>query len=276
MNYTGSVPDSERAVDWRDTAACSEYDPELFFPVGNTGRALLQIEEAKAVCRRCPVMDQCLQWALESGEDYGIWGGLSETERRALKRRRARGRADQPAGKPDTPATVQELWDQRSTPLGDGHVGWTGAEQGRCREGVFTPLQVAFIVSRGRKPVGKLKRLCEVNGCIAHVEDLDERTRCGTRPGYRRHLTEGVEPCVACRQANADADRRLAWTGTTQASMPKLGPGRPREPRPECGTTAAYHRHRRYKEPIDDACRAANSQADAERKKRAIAETVAA
>ncbi len=81
------------AVDWRHNAVCREEDPELFFPIGNTGPALLQIEEAKAVCRRCPVMEQCLQWALEAGQDDGVWGGLSEDERRAMKRRAARIRA---------------------------------------------------------------------------------------------------------------------------------------------------------------------------------------
>ncbi|GGV89935.1 WhiB family transcriptional regulator [Streptomyces massasporeus] len=80
-------------MDWRHRASCREVDPELFFPIGNTGPALLQIEEAKAVCRnRCPVMEQCLQWALESGQDDGVWGGLSEDERRAMKRRAARSR----------------------------------------------------------------------------------------------------------------------------------------------------------------------------------------
>jgi WhiB family redox-sensing transcriptional regulator len=54
---------------------------------------LLQIEQAKAVCRRCPVIQECLAWALESGQDAGVWGGLSEDERRALKRRNARARA---------------------------------------------------------------------------------------------------------------------------------------------------------------------------------------
>jgi WhiB family redox-sensing transcriptional regulator len=53
----------------------------------------MQIEEAKAVCRRCSVVDTCLAWALESGQDAGVWGGLSEDERRALKRRNARARA---------------------------------------------------------------------------------------------------------------------------------------------------------------------------------------
>lgn len=82
-------------MDWRHRAACRDVDPELFFPIGNTGAALLQIEEAKAVCRRCPVIDECLQWALEAGEDSGVWGGLSEDERRAMKRRAARNRARQ-------------------------------------------------------------------------------------------------------------------------------------------------------------------------------------
>ncbi|MFD5395877.1 WhiB family transcriptional regulator [Streptomyces sp. NPDC127097] len=80
-------------MDWRHDAVCREADPELFFPVGNTGPALLQIEEAKAVCRRCPVMGQCLQWSLESRQDTGVWGGMSEDERRAMRRRAARHRA---------------------------------------------------------------------------------------------------------------------------------------------------------------------------------------
>jgi WhiB family redox-sensing transcriptional regulator len=74
-----------------------EEDPELFFPIGTTGPALIQIEEAKSVCRRCPVSGQCGQWALESGQDSGVWGGLSEDERRRMKRRAARNRARQAA-----------------------------------------------------------------------------------------------------------------------------------------------------------------------------------
>ncbi|GAA5041069.1 WhiB family redox-sensing transcriptional regulator [Thermocatellispora tengchongensis] len=79
-------------MDWRHRAACRDVDPELFFPIGNTGPALMQIEEAKQVCRQCPVNEACLKWALESGQDAGVWGGLSEDERRALKRRTARHR----------------------------------------------------------------------------------------------------------------------------------------------------------------------------------------
>ena len=74
-------------MDWRHRAICRDEDPELFFPVGTSGPALLQIAEAKTVCRRCPVVTECLTWALESGQDAGVWGGMSEDERRALKRR---------------------------------------------------------------------------------------------------------------------------------------------------------------------------------------------
>jgi WhiB family redox-sensing transcriptional regulator len=80
-------------VDWRDSAACRDEDPELFFPVGTSGPAILQIEEAKSVCRACPVLEPCLSWALSSGQEAGVWGGHDEDERRALKRRTARERA---------------------------------------------------------------------------------------------------------------------------------------------------------------------------------------
>jgi WhiB family redox-sensing transcriptional regulator len=79
-------------MDWRHKAACLDEDPELFFPVGNTGPAMRQIEGATQVCRRCEVVDTCLKWAIESGQDAGVWGGMSEDERRALKRRTARAR----------------------------------------------------------------------------------------------------------------------------------------------------------------------------------------
>ncbi|MFE7774433.1 WhiB family transcriptional regulator [Streptomyces sp. NPDC057445] len=78
---------------WRQEAACLDEDPDLFFPIGNTGPALLQVAEAKAVCRRCPVREQCLEWAMEHGQDAGVWGGLGEDERRAFKRRTARQRS---------------------------------------------------------------------------------------------------------------------------------------------------------------------------------------
>jgi WhiB family redox-sensing transcriptional regulator len=73
-------------MSWRDRAVCRAEDPELFFPVGPSGPALRQLHQAKAVCARCPVAVDCLIWALSTGQQAGVWGGLSEDERRALRR----------------------------------------------------------------------------------------------------------------------------------------------------------------------------------------------
>jgi WhiB family redox-sensing transcriptional regulator len=82
-------------ADWQADAACRDLDVTLFFPDGRTGwRAQAQIAEAKAICRRCDVQAECLAFAMETGEQYGIWGGLDEDERLELRRtdRRAEGR----------------------------------------------------------------------------------------------------------------------------------------------------------------------------------------
>lgn len=76
--------------DWRHLAACQFEDPDLHFPVGNTGSALLQIEDAKAVCRRCPARQPCGSWALANRVEHGVWGGLSEDDRRGFRRRATR------------------------------------------------------------------------------------------------------------------------------------------------------------------------------------------
>jgi WhiB family redox-sensing transcriptional regulator len=76
-------------MSWYHYAACRDHDPELFFPIGNTGPALLQLAEAKRVCAGCPVQGVCLEWSLVAGIDHGVWGGLGEEERRAVRRRAA-------------------------------------------------------------------------------------------------------------------------------------------------------------------------------------------
>ena len=72
---------------WRELAACRDSDPTLFFPVGTTGPALDQIAEAKRICAGCHVQDECLQYALESNQEAGVWGGYPEDERRRLRKR---------------------------------------------------------------------------------------------------------------------------------------------------------------------------------------------
>jgi WhiB family transcriptional regulator, redox-sensing transcriptional regulator len=83
-------PAPHAGTGWHDRAACRDSDPELFFPVGKAGPALVQIARAKQVCARCPVCAPCLAWALETGQEAGVWGGTSEDERRALRQRRLR------------------------------------------------------------------------------------------------------------------------------------------------------------------------------------------
>jgi WhiB family transcriptional regulator, redox-sensing transcriptional regulator len=70
------------AQSWQEQALCAETDPEAFFPEkGGSTR------EAKKICTGCEVKAQCLEYALANDERFGIWGGLSERERRRLRRR---------------------------------------------------------------------------------------------------------------------------------------------------------------------------------------------
>jgi WhiB family redox-sensing transcriptional regulator len=73
--------DDAEELGWQDRALCAQTDPEAFFPEkGGSTR------EAKKVCRGCEVQAECLEFALENDERFGIWGGMSERERRRLKR----------------------------------------------------------------------------------------------------------------------------------------------------------------------------------------------
>lgn len=73
--------------DWRHASACRDMDPELFFPTGYSGRAVeRQVAEARAVCASCPVAVSCLRWAVETGQEAGIWAGITEEDRDPLAR----------------------------------------------------------------------------------------------------------------------------------------------------------------------------------------------
>lgn len=80
---------------WRDGAACRDTTPGLFFPVGQTGPAIEHIAKAKAVCDTCSVQIDCLEFALMTNQDAGIWGGLTEDERRQIRRERRRKQREQ-------------------------------------------------------------------------------------------------------------------------------------------------------------------------------------
>lgn len=81
--FRGSAEEERR---WQERANCLGVDPELFFPERGAST-----REAKAVCAGCAVRLECLEYALRNHEKFGIWGGLSERERRRLRRRRAMG-----------------------------------------------------------------------------------------------------------------------------------------------------------------------------------------
>lgn len=126
MTATAHLADDD---DWRNQAACRDQDPELFFPTGTGGPAALQTEQAKAVCRPCPVSEACLAWALDTGQDFGIWSGTTEEERRATKRRQAKAaaRPDKPdpvaayralAGDPDARAQLTEASRREAVRIG--------------------------------------------------------------------------------------------------------------------------------------------------------------
>ena len=81
-------------MEWQDHAACRDYDNVLFF--GEEGESELEKQareaRAKAICQTCPVREPCLEFAMETNQKYGIWGGHTDKERASLKRRRARAR----------------------------------------------------------------------------------------------------------------------------------------------------------------------------------------
>ena len=225
MSYTGSEDTAQRKPDWRTFAACLGLG-DTMFPDSNTKG----IEHAKAVCRSCPVVDDCLQFALDEGIPAGIFGGLTEVERAGLRRSTHRhslsaedaAKKAAKAREPKKPRTLRSIFDDNTKPLEGGHLAWTGADKTHFHGRVYTPKQVAFITDRGHYAEGRVNAVCGVSECVlpAHLTDQEERGGwCGTRTGYTRHRKNGEEACGPCRQANTDADNRLRRTGTSKVAV---------------------------------------------------------
>jgi WhiB family transcriptional regulator, redox-sensing transcriptional regulator len=95
---------------WWARAACASADPELFFPISYSGPALRQVAQAKAICARCPIQRECLRYALDAGPIQGVWGGMTEEERRRFARRERRARVRQvrhTGARPRVPETAR-------------------------------------------------------------------------------------------------------------------------------------------------------------------------
>ena len=84
FDYFDNTANRDDDNSWQDQANCLGVDPDLFFPERGAST-----REAKEVCRGCVVRAECLEFALQNGEKFGIWGGLSERERRRIRRQRA-------------------------------------------------------------------------------------------------------------------------------------------------------------------------------------------
>ncbi|WP_309062292.1 WhiB family transcriptional regulator, partial [Streptomyces sp.] len=80
------VHEHAATYDWRDEAACVGEDPEIFFPLSDSAAPGSEASLARAICRRCPVLLACRTWAIEHGEDDGIWGATTAAQRRAVRR----------------------------------------------------------------------------------------------------------------------------------------------------------------------------------------------
>ena len=81
---------TDYATDWRAAAACLAADPDLFFPIATGTVAAAQIGQAQRICARCPVRQECFDFAVRSGETHGVWGGTTPEERIRVRRQRTR------------------------------------------------------------------------------------------------------------------------------------------------------------------------------------------
>lgn len=167
--------------EWMANASCRAEEPSQFFPDGSTGGWIPFIDAAKAICAACPVLAACREWALDTRQPYGIWGGLTEQERRRvhnrladnkqMPREQAIGAVLHPRGKG---RPVADLFAERSEIDADGHTRWllhhtSFSMGGRNR----TPRQISFLLTHDREPEGRTTATCHVKGCITgtHLED---------------------------------------------------------------------------------------------------------
>lgn len=166
------APDTLQPADtWRTKALCRDYDPDLFFPIGDTGPAEVQAEQAKAICHRCPVIDTCLAWAYETRQKHGVWGGLTADERTSHRRRENRAAN---GAKPRRPIPAFDTFHDAYTTLTsvvDGHVTWTGHDEVRVRGDRYSRNQAAWRATYGRAPDGRVFPSCDHERCVQHLTD---------------------------------------------------------------------------------------------------------
>ncbi|MFI6862616.1 WhiB family transcriptional regulator [Streptomyces sp. NPDC050421] len=169
MNYSStSLPIVD---DWRKSAACGPDTTDLFFPIGTDARSMANVEMAKAICHRCPVLVACRQWALDTHQHHGVWGGMTELDRDAWRRRKQRAAG---GAKTRTPIAIypslQRAYDG-NTLADNNHLIWVGGNEVKVDGVRYSPNQVAWWATRGAAPVGRVFPDCDRAGCVQHLTD---------------------------------------------------------------------------------------------------------
>ncbi len=179
--------------DWRDDAACRDSDPELFFPIGTTGPALRQVQEAIRICQTCSAQTQCLAWALEQGVTDGVWGGTTVDQRRAMRRGSGTGLGAGGAGAPG------------GHPDGGFARDFATADGTRVRVAALTPRQFADLT--------RATRLATTFGFLERLLPADFSSG-GDLYAHQATIAKLLAPWFARRTV---ADLTTAFAGTSVA-----------------------------------------------------------
>ena len=169
-----TTPTTSRPTDWLDAGACRDLNDDTFYPPpGDTAATA----DAKAICATCPVIEPCLQAALDeegnhgASNRYGIRGGQTRSQRRhAYEKGLTAAQVLERQRLPTTPTAdeLRDLYAKHTEPTADGHVIWTGAYPViGIRDTRLTVGKLAFQFGHGRPPEGLAKRSCDRDQCVA-------------------------------------------------------------------------------------------------------------
>lgn len=154
---------------WRERAACATpgTNTDAFFA---SERESELVDEARATCNRCPVRANCLTSAYTDREEWGIWGGTTNRERRTyLRKANGNIRFAVVEATGDTYTLLRQLYDQHARPEGD-HVLWTDERHWiNVRGKPYTVNQLAWIALHRRPAEGRVQRACDIDGCVARA-----------------------------------------------------------------------------------------------------------
>lgn len=203
-HYNGSVPAAPRKTDWRDQGACRGDSTDRWFPQPGNQNG---VQNAKTVCFACPAMFTCAQYALRTRQDDGVWGGLSEGQRTTLHKKHRSADFDNPIivrtavlnalrDELNPQRSLRDVWEQRTYPLPGGHIGWRGESSNfTFRGAVYTPKQLAFLLDRGHKATGIVRRTpeCPVVECVNPLHLADNAERFQRKQAEERAAAAAVE-----------------------------------------------------------------------------------